>query len=243
MTNKKPAARSGQAAGHQNENRVSISPGVSRTDVGTPGLPLLQGFQKLGKTVVVETKACKHWSRVLWLQISLTTTPVYCRAVSGIPTARLGYGHVGWASFIVGRSSFVVGRSSLAVKDHLPRQMVSFCRNGMTGRHGCAGLGPPIRGRYRQAVHQAGRPACGPYGIAMGRWNFVHFAGQPACAPYGIAMDHSPLPSRSARFPISPLCHCSPFSFSFSEEPFDSVHTDWRQGIQILFRWISRGFL
>ncbi len=134
----------------------------------------------------------------------------------------------------------------------------------MTGRHGCAGLGPPIRGRYRQAVHQAGRPACGPYdiamgrwnfvhqagrpacgpyGIAMGRWNFVHFAGQPACGPYGIAMDHSPLPSRSARFPISPLCHCSPFSFSFSEEPFDSVHTDWRQGIQILFRWISRGFL
>ena len=113
-------------------------------------------------------------------------------------------------------------RSSLAVKDHLPRQMVSFCRNGMTGRHGCAGLGPPIRGRYRQAVHQAGRPACGPYGIAM---------------------DHSPLPSRSARFPISPLYHCSPFSFSFSEEPFDSVHTDWRQGIQILFRWISRGFL
>lgn len=94
----------------QNENRVSISPGVSRTDVGTPGLPLLQGFQKLGKTVVVETKACKHWSRVLWLQISLTTTPVYCRAVSGIPTARLGYGHVGWASFIVGRSSFIVGR-------------------------------------------------------------------------------------------------------------------------------------
>ena len=111
----------------------------------------------------------------------------------------------------------------------------------MTGRHGCAGLGPPIRGRYRQAVHQAGRPACGPYGIAMGRWNFVHFAGQPACAPYGIAMDHSPLPSRSARFPISPLCHCSPFSFSFSEEPFDSVHTDWRQGIQILFRGISPG--
>ena len=205
------------------------------------------------------------------MQISLTTTPVYCRAVSGIPTARLGYGHVGWASFIVGRSSFivhrssfVVHRSSLAVKDHLPRQMVSFCRNGMTGRHGCAGLSPPIRGRYRQAVHQAGRPACGPYGIAMsrwnfvhqagrpacgpygiamGRWNFVHFAGQPACGPYGIAMDHSPLPSRSARFPISPLCHCSPFSFSFSEEPFDSVHTDWRQGIQILFRWISRGFL
>ena len=184
------------------------------------------------------------------MQISLTTTPVYCRAVSGIPTARLGYGHVGWASFIVGRSSFivhrssfVVHRSSLAVKDHLPRQMVSFCRNGMTGRHGCAGLSPPIRGRYRQAVHQAGRPACGPYGIAMGRWNFVHFAGQPACGPYGIAMDHSPLPSRSARFPISPLCHCSPFSFSFSEDPFDSVHTDWRQGIQILFRWISRGFL
>ena len=103
LTNKKPAARSGQAAGHQNENRVSISPGVSRTDVGTLGLPLLQGFQKLGKTVVVETKACKHWSRVLWLQISLTTTPVYCRAVSGIPTARLGYGHVGWASFIVHR--------------------------------------------------------------------------------------------------------------------------------------------
>ena len=168
------------------------------------------------------------------------------------------------SSFIVHRSSFVVHRSSLAVKDHLPRQMVSFCRNGMTGRHGCAGLSPPIRGRYRQAVHQAGRPACGPYGIAMsrwnfvhqagrpacgpygiamGRWNFVHFAGQPACGPYGIAMDHSPLPSRSARFPISPLCHCSPFSFSFSEEPFDSVHTDWRQGIQILFRWISRGFL
>lgn len=37
------------------------------------------------------------------MQISLTTTPVYCRAVSGIPTARLGYGHVGWASFIVHR--------------------------------------------------------------------------------------------------------------------------------------------
>ena len=79
--------------------------------------------------------------------------------------------------------SFVVHRSSLAVKDHLPRQMVSYFRNGMTGRHGCAGLGPPIRGRYRQAVHQAGRPACGPYGIAMGRWNFVHQAGRPACGP------------------------------------------------------------
>ena len=68
--------------------------------------------------------------------------------------------------------------------------MVSFCRNGMTGRHGCAGLAHPLRCRYRQAVHFAGRPACGPYGIAMGRWNFVRFAGSPAWSPYGIAMDH-----------------------------------------------------
>ena len=30
----------------------------------------------------------------------------------------------------------------------------------------------------------------GPYGTAMGRWNFVRFAGSPAWSPYGIAMDH-----------------------------------------------------
>ena len=83
-----------------------------------------------------------------------------------------------------------------------PWQMVSFCRNGMTGRHGCAGLGHPLRFRYRQAVHFAGSPAWSPYGIAMSRRNFVHSAGQPACAPYGIAMDLSPLPYLSSLFTL-----------------------------------------
>ena len=40
----------------------------------------------------------------------------------------------------------------------------------MTGRHGYAGLGHSLRFRYRQAVNQVGRPACGPYGTAMNRW-------------------------------------------------------------------------
>ena len=85
--------------------------------------------------------------------------------------------------------STVSGRWTPNASRICPWQMVSFCRNGMTGRHGCAGLAHPLRCRYRQAVHSAGRPACGPYGIAMSRWNFVHFAERRACAPYGIAMN------------------------------------------------------
>ena len=80
-------------------------------------------------------------------------------------------------------------RSKMSPEPPVPGRGISFGRCGMTGRHGCASLGHPLRFRYRQAVYQAGSPAWSPYGMAMGRWNFVRPAGQPACVPYGTAMD------------------------------------------------------
>lgn len=101
-------------------------------------------------------------------------------------------------------------RSSLAVKDHLPRQMVSFCRNGMTGRHGCAGLRHPLRFRYRQTVHFAGSPA--PYGTAMG------LSGPPSCPAVACS-----LPACAVLFTLHSEFHTPSGTFLPVPCPFPSL--------------------
>ena len=88
-----------------------------------------------------------------------------------LPSGRPGWAPLGISieqSTRIHRSGSKLLRSKMSPEPPVPGRGISFGRCGMTGRHGCAGLGHPLRFRYRQAVYQAGSPAWSPYGMAMG---------------------------------------------------------------------------